>query len=132
MANWPQIATLNSGRGRHRKYLPYVFTEHGCLQAANVLHSPRAVAMSIYVIRAFIKLREQQAANEAILKRLAEIDQTLLTHDAALRDIYQKLLPLLAPPPEPERREIGFHIKEETVPYRVKRKPRSAPSVPYA
>jgi hypothetical protein len=116
-----QFATLKSGRGQHRKYLPYVFTEHGSLQAANVLNSPRAVAMSIYVIRAFIKLREEQAANAAILKRLAEIDKTLLTHDAALRDIYRKLLPLLAPPPEPEHREMGFHIKEDGVPYIVRR-----------
>jgi len=97
------------------------FTEHGALMAAMVLSSPRAVAMSVYVIRAFIQMREEQAANAAILKRLAEIDKTLLTHDAALRDIYHKLLPLLTPPPDPPRKEIGFHIKEDTVPYRVKK-----------
>ncbi len=79
--------------------------------------------MSVYVIRAFIQMRENQAANAAILKRLAEIEKPLLTHDAALRDIYQKLLPLLAPPPDPPRKEIGFHIKEQAAPYRVKRKP---------
>ncbi len=88
--------------------------------AANVLRSPQAVAMSIYVIRAFVKMREEQAANAAILKRLAEIDRTLLVHDGALRDIYEKLIPLLAPPPEPPRPKIGFH--EEPVPYRVSRK----------
>ena len=65
--------------------------------------------MSVYVIRAFIEQREKLAANAAILKRLAEIDKTLLEHDTALREIYQKLLPLLAPPPEPPRRQIGFH-----------------------
>jgi hypothetical protein len=64
--------------------------------------------MSVYVIRAFIELRENVATNAAILKRLAEIDKTLLQQDTALRDIYQKLLPLLAPPPEPPRRQIGF------------------------
>ena len=64
--------------------------------------------MSVYVIRAFIKQREKVAANVAILKRLAEIDKSLLEHDTALRDIYQKLLPLLSPPPEPPRRQIGF------------------------
>jgi hypothetical protein len=64
--------------------------------------------MSVYVIRAFIELREKVAANAAILKRLAEIDRTLLQHDTALRDIYQQLLPLLAPPPETPRRQIGF------------------------
>ncbi|MDB6112777.1 MAG: uncharacterized protein JWR69_4527 [Pedosphaera sp.] len=89
--------------------------------AAMVLSSPRAVAMSVYVIRAFIRMREDQATNAAILKRLAEIDKTLLTHDAALRDIYQKLLPLLAPPPDPPRKEIGFHLKEKGSPYRVKK-----------
>ena len=93
---------------RNVRYRPWVFTEHGALQAANILRSDRAIAMSIYVIRAFIEQREKLAVNVAILKRLAEIDKTLLEHDTALRDIYQKLLPLLAPPPEPRRRQIGF------------------------
>ncbi len=107
--NRSQTATLKFGRGQHRKYRPWAFTEHGALQAANILRSDRAIAMSVYVIRAFIELREKVAANAAILKRLAEIDKTLLEHDTALREIYQKLLPLLAPPPEPPRRQIGFH-----------------------
>ena len=77
--------------------------------AANVLRSDRAVQMSVYVIRAFVRLREQISANQAILKRLAEIDKTLLQHDTALRDIYRKLLPLLQPPPDPPKRRIGFH-----------------------
>jgi hypothetical protein len=96
------------------------FTEHGALMAANILNSPHAITMSVYLIRAFVKARETLAANVAILKRLAEIDKTLLTHDTALRDIYQKLRPLLAPPPEPPKPEIGFHVKEDSVPYRVK------------
>jgi len=104
-----QTATLRLGRGQHRKYLPWAFTEHGALQVANILRSERAIAMSVYVIRAFIELREKIAANAAILRRLAEIDKSLLEHDTALREIYQKLLPLLAPPPEPPRRQIGFH-----------------------
>jgi hypothetical protein len=85
--------------------------------AANVLRSAHAVQMSVFVIRAFVRLREQVAAspkgtsfgaNTAIIKRLAEIDNTLLQHDTALRDIYQKLLPLLQPAPEPRKRRIGF------------------------
>lgn len=64
--------------------------------------------MSVYVIRAFIELREKVASNAAILKRLAEIDKSLLLHDSALRDIYEKLLPLLAPPAEAPRKQIGF------------------------
>ena len=90
--------------------------------ASTVLNSARAVAMSIYIIRAFVKMREDLAANAAILKRLAEIDKTLLLHDSALRDIYQKLRPLLEPPPAPPKPEIGFHVKEDAVPYRVRRK----------
>jgi hypothetical protein len=102
-----QIATSRSHGGR--RYRPYAFTEHGALQAANILNSANAVRMSVFVIRAFVKIREQLVTNAAILKRLAEIDKTLLVHDSALRDLYQKLLPLLSPPPEPPRRRIGFH-----------------------
>jgi hypothetical protein len=116
-----QIVTLK--RGAHLKYRPLAFTEHGALMASTILNSPRAVAMSVYIIRAFVKMREDLAANAAILKRLAEIDKTLLTHDLALRDIYQKLRPLLEPPPAPPKPEIGFHVKEATVPYRVKKRP---------
>lgn len=101
-----QNATLK--RGQHIKFPPYAFTEHGAIMAAMVLSSPKALAMSVYVVRAFIGMREQLAANTAVLKRLAEIDKTLLQHDASLRDIYRKLLPLLQPAPEPPKRRIGF------------------------
>ena len=102
---WSQIATTYQRRLGH---LPWAFTEHGVLMAANILRSERAVQMSVYVVRAFVHLREQVASNAAILKRLAEIDKTLLQHDAALRDVYQKLLPLLQPAPTPLKRRIGF------------------------
>ena len=102
-----QIAILK--RGQNIKYLPHAFTEHGAIMAATVLNSPEAVAMSVFVVRAFMQMREQLAANAAILKRLAEIDKTLLEHDSALRTIWTKLQPLLAPPPEPPRRRIGFN-----------------------
>ena len=91
-----QIVISKTGRGG-RRYPPYAFTEHGALMAATVLNSPRAIAMSLYIIRAFVKMREDLAANSAILKRLAEIDKTLLIHDGAVREIYQKLRPLLEP-----------------------------------
>jgi hypothetical protein len=95
-------------RGQHIKFPPYAFTEHGAIMAAMVLNSPKALAMSVYVVRAFIGMREQLASNAAILRRLAEIDKTLLQHDVSLRDIYHKLLPLLQPPPVPPKRRIGF------------------------
>ncbi|MGH7940714.1 MAG: ORF6N domain-containing protein [Limisphaerales bacterium] len=92
--NWSQFAT--SSRKHHgAAYRPWAFTEHGALQAANILRSERAVEMSLYVIRAFVKMREELAENATILKRLAEIDQTLLEHNAGFREVYRKLLPLL-------------------------------------
>ena len=77
-----QIVTASKRNIRHR---PHAFTEHGAIMAATVLNSPEAVAMSVFVVRAFMQMREQLAANAAILKRLAEIDKTLLEHDSALR-----------------------------------------------
>ncbi len=75
--------------------------------AAGILNSERAIAMSIYVIRAFVELRERLSANAAILKRLSEVDHELLIHDSALQDIDDKLQRLLAPPAEPPRPQIG-------------------------
>jgi hypothetical protein len=100
-------------RLKFAKSLPFAFTEHGAIMAATVLNSRQAVSMSVYVVRAFIQMREQLLANAAILKRLTEIDKTLLQHDAALRDIYYKLLPLLQPTPDPPKRRIGFISGDE-------------------
>ncbi len=88
--------------------LPFVFTEHGALMAASVLNSPKAVEMSVFVVRAFVKMREQLAANAEILKRLAEIDKTLLEHNDALRVIWEQLQPLLVPSDPPKKGKIGF------------------------
>jgi hypothetical protein len=103
------------------------FTEYGALMAATVLNSQRAVKMSLFIIRGFVKMREHQAFGAAVLQRLAEIDKTLLAHDAALRDIYKKLVPFLAPPAAPPKPEIGFHVKEESVPYRINRRQSRSP-----
>ena len=105
---WSQIVTTS--RRRHGN-LPWAFTEHGAVMAANVLRSPKAVAMSVYVVRAFIRMREELMTSAVIMKRLAEVDKKLVTHDVILKDIYEKLRPLLAPPPERPRREIGFHAR---------------------
>jgi hypothetical protein len=102
-----------TGSQRHRdpRHLPWAFTEHGALMAANVLRSDRAVQMSVHLVRAFVRMRERLAADTAILKRLAEVDRALLVHGGALREMWKKLQPLLAPPPDPPRRRIGFHEK---------------------
>ena len=103
-----QSAISKTGRGGRRS-LPWAFTEHGALQAANILNSPAASAMSVYVIRAFIRLRDELAANAALEKRLAVIEKTLTAHDNTLRDVILKIRPLLLPPTEPNKRRIGFH-----------------------
>jgi len=101
------------GKSLFSNTLPTAFTEQGALMASTVLRSAQAIQMSIYIVRAFVRMREAMSANEAILRRLAEIDKTLLVHDEGLRDLYQKLMPLLKPGPEPERRKIGFQAREK-------------------
>lgn len=110
-----------TGSQRHRdpRFLPKAFTEHGALMAANVLNSPEAVKMSVYVVRAFIKQREILMAQADVLKRLAQMDAKLLKHDDALRVIWRELQPLLSPLPAPPKPQIGFHVKEEAPAYRV-------------
>jgi hypothetical protein len=81
--------------------------------AANVLNSRQAIEMSVFVVRAFIKKREQLLNHAELEKRLAEIEKVLLSHDGALRDLYQKIRPLLLPLPEPPRRQIGFGVREK-------------------
>ena len=106
-----QIAMLKKGRGQHRKFQPWVFTEHGALMAANILRSARAVEMSVYVVRAFIRQREMLATSAEILRKLELIDHRLLAHDQALVIVWEKIKELMRPsptlPPKPKPR-IGF------------------------
>ena len=88
--------------------LPKAFTEHGALMAATVLNSPVAARMGIFIVRAFVRMRRELAGNERISRKIAEMDKVLLLHDESLRDIYEKLVPLLEPEPESEKRKIGF------------------------
>ena len=81
------------------------------MMAANILNSDRAVEMSVYVIRAFVKMRAELAKDLGLARRLAEIEKNLIGHDMALRDLYDKIRPLLLPAPEPKRREIGLHYQ---------------------
>ncbi len=106
-----QIATLTTGRGRHRKYLPYVFTEHGAIMAATILNSPRAIEMSVYVVRAFVQLREILASNKELARRFAQLetrlDKKLTIHDEAIAAILAAIRQLMQPP-VPKGRPIGF------------------------
>jgi len=112
--NSSQIA-MSSGKHRGAAYRPYAFTEHGALQAANVLRSSRAVQMSVFVIRAFVKMRETLRAAPELARKLAELEKKLTdrldVHEAAIVQVLREVMQILNPPPEPEprRRRIGFH-----------------------
>jgi hypothetical protein len=101
-----QFATSKPGRGGRRK-LPWAFTEHGAIQAANVLNSPRAIAMGVYVVRAFVRLRELLASNTALARKLDELERKYKHHDDAITAILSAIRELTHAPP-PKRRGIGF------------------------
>ena len=109
--NRSQFAT-GSQKHRDPRFTPFAFTEHGAIMAANVLNSPRAVEMSVYVVRAFVRLREVIASNKELAKRLdeleARIERKLSTHDQAISGILDAIRQLMAPPPVSKKRPIGF------------------------
>jgi len=108
--NRSQIAT-GSQKHRDPRFQPFAFTEHGAIQAANVLNSPRAVEMGIYVVRAFVQLREMLASNQELARRLdqleARIEKKLAIHDDAIAAMLSAIRELMHPP-APKRRGIGF------------------------
>lgn len=108
-----QVATSSSHGGR--RYLPCAFTEHGAVMAANVLNSERAVAMSVYVVRAFVKLREVLASTDELARKLGALERKLTSrqnlHEKAILQLFAQMRDLLRPSPpqpEPKRRKIGF------------------------
>jgi hypothetical protein len=103
-----QIVTSNVGRGGIRKP-PSAFTEHGILMAATVLNSPRAVQMSIIIVRVFAALRQTAMAQKELAKKLAELDARVGTHDKQIAEIVRAIRQLLAPPGPEHDRKIGFH-----------------------
>ncbi len=127
-SNWSQIAT-SSSKYRGTTYLPYAFTEHGIIMAASVLNSDRAIEMSVFIARTFVRMREQLMSTVSNAKRLAEIEKTLLTHDAALVDLYEQIHPLLLPPPAPAPKRIGFGVKEKRASYRARQSTRKKGTV---
>jgi ORF6N domain len=106
-----QIAISNAGRGG-RRYVPYAFTEHGAIMAANVLASPRAIEMSVHVVRTFVRLREMIGTNKELARKLDELERKLETHDQAIAGLIHAIRELMSPP-EPKRRPIGFIPPQE-------------------
>lgn len=103
-----QIATSKVGRGGRRS-LPYAFTEHGAIMAATVLNSKRAVEMSVFVVRAFVRLREMLTADRQLAARIEELEDHLETHDSAIQEIIDAIRQLMTPRAKPRRR-IGFQL----------------------
>src|SRR2546422_10108401 len=113
-----QIAISSSHGGR--RYLPWVFTEHGAIMLASVLNSPLAIEASVRVVRAFVYLREQLASNKKIAQKFAELEKRLDSQDESIATLFEAIRQLLEPAePGQARREIGFHVKEQARSYRV-------------
>jgi hypothetical protein len=105
---------LNSGRGQHKKYLPYVFTEHGALMLSSVLNSPQADEISLLIVRAFVWMRQTVPAYKELAAKVAELEEAvgkhdvaIGNHDAALGGIIDALNELILPP-DKDKRRIGF------------------------
>jgi hypothetical protein len=108
-----QIATSRSGWGGRRKP-PLVFTEHGALQAANVLNSTQANKMSVYIVRAFIRLREIAMTNEKLARKVAQLEKRVSDHDEILIELVREIRQLIeAPKPKGRKRSIGFIVSSD-------------------
>ena len=108
-------------RGQHFKYLPRVFTQEGVAMLSGVLRSWRAVQVNIAIMRVFVRLRETLALHKELGHKLAELERKIEGHDTSIRTLFEAIHHLTTPPAKPHR-EIGFHVKEDAGPYRVKRK----------
>ena len=124
-----QFATSSSHGGKRK--LPYAFTENGAIMAANVLNSPAAVRMSVFVVRAFVQMRDLLGGTKALAKQLADLEKKLTArldgHESAIVNVLQRLMQILdppPPPPEPEqpKRRLGFYVEPEEKPVAKARK----------
>jgi hypothetical protein len=104
-----QFATLKTGRGQHRKYLPYAFTEQGVAMLSSVLNSERAIEVNIAIMRAFVRLRQILATHKELARKLDELEKKLGEHDQKFQLVFEAIRQLMLPPPEPEKKEkFGF------------------------
>jgi len=113
----------SKGRGGRRK-VPNVFTEHGAIMAANVLSSSRAIEVSVYVVRAFVRLREMTVANTEVAAKLGEFERKVAGHDKAIRSLVTAIRRLMESPSPTPRRRIGFRVEEGRPIYRLRRRRR--------
>jgi hypothetical protein len=117
-----QIVTSSWGGSR---VPPFAFTEQGVAMLSGILRSGRAVQVNIAVMRAFVQLRQLLGSQAELARKLTELEQRIEGHDAAIRSLFDAIRQLMAPPlPQPPKPEIGFHVKEDAIPYRTGRKSR--------
>jgi len=116
-----QTGISSSGYGG-RRYSAYAFTEQGVAMLSSVLRSDRAVQVNIAIMRAFVQLRQTLSTHGELARKLAGMERRIEGHDTAIRSLFDAIRQLMAPPPGPPKPEIGFHVKEDAVPYRIKRK----------
>jgi len=114
-----QFGTLKPGR--HFKYLPHVFTEQGVAMLSSVLRSKQAIQVNVAIMRAFVRLRETLALHKELAAKLTELERRIEGHDAAIQSLFEAIRQLMAPPAATSRPEIGFHVKENAVPYRIRK-----------
>jgi phage regulator Rha-like protein len=99
------FATLKSGRGTHRKYLPYVFTEQGVSMLSSVLNSDRAIEVNVQIMRTFVKLRELMATHKDLARKLADIEKK---YDSQFKVVFDAIRQLMIPPETKKKGKIGF------------------------
>ena len=114
-----QIGTSSYTHGGRRKPVS-AFTEQGVAMLSNVLRSQRAIHVNVAIMRAFVRLRETLSLHKELAHQLKELERRISSHDEQIQTIFEALRQLMTPP-EPPRKEIGFHVKEDRVPYRIKR-----------
>jgi hypothetical protein len=105
--------------------LPYAFTEHGAIMLASVLNSPRAIEASIYVVRAFVRLRGLLESHKELAHKLTDLEQKISKHDAEIQTIFKVIRQLMQPPEpptEPPKRRIGFRVEEQKAHYSIRRR----------
>ncbi len=105
-----RFVTLKGGRGQHRKYLPYAFTEQGVAMLSSVLRSPRAVAVNVEIMRAFVRLRRMLASHADLARKLDALEKK---YDSQFRIVFDAIRQLMAPPEAKPRRKIGFQVEED-------------------